>query len=424
MFTFNDLLSNTIDIQGFSHQHRDKLDDCHAQLPNKPILMSECCSCNTMRDQDEGCETAKDNPHYACNQKSFNARCLELLVNASDGVEYSSGTFVWTLFDYYGEPPSHGLTVSSSYGQYDLCGFPKAAATWFRTQWLLTSTSDDAERVDKPFSTGDLNEVYLVESWESPDSWNYTRGNNTRTIHAYTNAPQVELYLNDESRGVLPVHRMTSDNGTYAEFLNVPWAPGTIKVVARAANGTAVAETTKATNTDAHELVLSLDCPSPQTGTGNALYLDGQDVALVRATIVDALGQRVHMASHNISFRVVSGPGRIVGAANGDSKSYQPHHAPWQTAYHGLVRAVIQVTSMAALKDSTKNLFESIDAPSMLSSVEGSYPSFHDNQDIVLEASTAGLDRATLIIPTSTDRRDSVMAVASAGAGMSVDFLH
>ena len=53
MFSFGDLLSNTIDVQGFSHQSRTKLERCHDKLPNKPILMSECCSCNTMRDEDE-----------------------------------------------------------------------------------------------------------------------------------------------------------------------------------------------------------------------------------------------------------------------------------------------------------------------------------------------------------------------------------
>merc|ERR1711988_1092627 len=62
MFTFNDLLSNTIDVQGFSHQSRSKLEACHAALPHKPIYMSECCSCNTYRDEDEGCETLHDNP--------------------------------------------------------------------------------------------------------------------------------------------------------------------------------------------------------------------------------------------------------------------------------------------------------------------------------------------------------------------------
>ena len=103
MFTFHDLLSDTIDVQGFSHRHRDTLDKCHADLPDKPIIQSECCSCNTMRDVDQGRETMSDNPHTPYDQKSFNARCLENLVNASDGTAYSSGTFVWTLLDYYGE---------------------------------------------------------------------------------------------------------------------------------------------------------------------------------------------------------------------------------------------------------------------------------------------------------------------------------
>ena len=106
MFTFGDLLSNTIDVQGFSHQDRKKLDDCHAKLPDKPIYMSECCSCNTYRDEDIGCETLHDNPHSNCTQISFNARCAESnsATNASDAAPYAVGTMVWTLFDYYGEP--------------------------------------------------------------------------------------------------------------------------------------------------------------------------------------------------------------------------------------------------------------------------------------------------------------------------------
>jgi hypothetical protein len=73
-----------------------------SDLPHKPIIQSECSSCNTMRDVDEGCETMDDNPHTICDQKSFNARCLERLVNSSDGTDYASGTFVWTLLNYYG----------------------------------------------------------------------------------------------------------------------------------------------------------------------------------------------------------------------------------------------------------------------------------------------------------------------------------
>ena len=282
MFTFGDLLSNTIDVQGFSHQTRDKLDACHAKLPDKPIYMSECCSCNTMRDEDEGCETTHDNPHNACIQPSFNARCAESnsATNASDGVNYAVGTMVWTLFDYYGEPPVGGATgqgeVSSTYGQYDLCGFPKAAAQWYRTQWLLNI---DNNRTDKTFPTTH-DEVYIVESWESPDAFPSTKGNGSRTIHVYTSARWVELFANGVSQGVLPVRPMVEGPGSYAEFFEVPWKAGNLTAIARA-SGT---PTCAVAPEDAHAKLdcgsstiksvdyagyglLATGCPSPSNGT-------------------------------------------------------------------------------------------------------------------------------------------------------------
>lgn len=98
MFTFNDLLSKTIDVQGFSHQSRGKLDSCHKEMPNKPIFMSECCSCNTMRDENTGIESSDGRSNAV--QKSFNANCVQSQTNASNGADYAVGTMVWTLFDY------------------------------------------------------------------------------------------------------------------------------------------------------------------------------------------------------------------------------------------------------------------------------------------------------------------------------------
>ena len=86
MFTFNDLLSKTIDVQGFSHQGRDKVDACHAAMPAKPIFMSECCSWNTMRGEDYDADGI---------QKSFNGGCQQGQTNASNGVDYVVGTMVW-----------------------------------------------------------------------------------------------------------------------------------------------------------------------------------------------------------------------------------------------------------------------------------------------------------------------------------------
>lgn len=418
MFTFNSLLSDIVDVQGFSHQQRNKLDECHAALPNKPIFMSECCSCNSMRGEDEGCETQRDNPHIECDQKAFNARCLDRLVNASDGVEYSAGTMVWTLFDYYGEPPSAGLTVSSTYGQYDLCGFPKSSAFWFRSQWLLGVPDD---RIDKPFRTQGIHEVHIVESWESPDNWNSTRGNETKVIHAYANAPLIELFVNGKSQGPRKVVPMIMGNsGSYAEWEDAPWQAGTITAVARAANGTQLAKVSRNTNGDVSTLQLTLDCPSETTGTGSALFLDGQDVALVRATVLDTFGQTVHLATSNITFTILNGPGVILGTANGDPKSYQAHTSTSHKAYHGLVRAVVKVTSIAGLPVRQRDLLKIVhghnfDEKSVLSTI--------DRGDIVIEATSPGMRPARLRIPTTTDAAASVMAVAKAGAAQKVHFL-
>ena len=462
MFTFGDLLSNTIDVQGFSHQTREKLDDCHAKLPTKPIYMSECCSCNTMRDEDEGCETKYDNPHNKCIQKAFNARCTEsnAATNASDGAGYAVGTMVWTLFDYYGEPPVGGLEVSSTYGQYDLVGFPKAAAFWYRTQWLLAIKDGP----DKPFATFGKHEVHIVESWESPDAFPSTRGARNRSVHAYTSAPSVELQVNGRSVGTRAVTKMVDGPGSYAEWLTVPWEAGTITAIARDADGEAVASSTRHTNGAADSLTLTIDAPSKATGTGEALLADAQDAALLRASVVDAAGRVMHLSSANVSFRVLSGPGVVVGAHNGDPHSKHPCDATWHPAYHGLVRAVVRVTSAAARPAREVELMGRIDAHgpmstqpeakararglrSFLCTMPAAWYRRWDRSgrcqqaaadasleieaadiatspmEIVVEASSPGFAPAIVSIPVSTDVATAgVMAVAAATAGRPVDF--
>jgi len=315
-----------------------------------------------------------------------------------------------------GEPPSAGLTVSSTYGQFDLCGFPKSAAFWFRSQWLL-DVSDD--RLDKPFPTFGVHEVHLVESWESPDHWNATKGNTTKFIHAYANAPMVELFVNGITQGSRNVVPMAQGPGSYAEW-ETTWAAGAITAVARSTNGTFLSRTTKVTNSGTASLQLSLDCPSEATGTGRALFLDGQDVALVRATIVDSkTGQIMNLATSNVTFSVVSGPGIIQGTANGDPKSYQPHTSTSQTAYHGLVRAVVRVASIAGLPSSQKELLQRVHGSNVFGNTG---PSLTDEEDIVIEATSPGFEPARLQIPTSTDPSTSVLEVAAAEAGQPVDF--
>lgn len=421
MFTFNDLLSNTIDVQGFSHQSREKLETCHAALPHKPIFMSECCSCNTMRDEDVGRETTRDNPHYPQIQESFNARCAEsnTATNASDGVNYAVGTMVWTLFDYYGEPPVGGLEVSSTYGQYDLVGFPKAAAFWYRVQWLLTIKDNP----DKTFPTNNAVEVHLVESWESPDSFPSTRGNTTRDVHAYSNAPEIELFVNGKSQGSRSVIPMRQGPGSYAEWLAVPWEAGELKAVAKDSNGKALATTARNTNRKATKLGLTIDAPSISTGTGTSVLLDGHDVALLRASILDSDGNVKHLATNNVSFRVVSGPGQVQGCGNGDPHAHQPNNVPWHTAYHGLVRAVIRVASVAARPARERAILSTIDAHGPMAAANAASHMDGAGEPIIVEASSPGFTPVQVSIPTSTDATvDGVFAAAEAAAGKPVNF--
>ena len=177
-----------------------------------------------------------------------------------------------------------------------------------------------------------------------------------RSVHVYTSEPFAELLLNGKSLGVQPVTTaILAGQGerSWAQFDDITFEKGNLTALARSSNTTgsaALATHTIHTSTATpSKLVLTVDCPSPRTGTGEALLLDGQDAGLVRAAIVDANGALVRNAATNVSFRVVSGPGRVVGVHSGEQQSHEPTSGvPYHSAYHGLVRAAVMVTSDSA----------------------------------------------------------------------------
>lgn len=80
----------------------------------------------------------------------------------------------------------------------------------------------------------------MVESWESPDAWPSTKGNKTRSIHAYSSAPSIELLVNGKSQGAKSVRPMVEGPGSYAEWTTVPWESGTLTAVVKDASGKSV----------------------------------------------------------------------------------------------------------------------------------------------------------------------------------------
>jgi hypothetical protein len=135
------------------------------------------------------------------------------------------------------------------------------------------------------------------------------------------------------------------------------------------------------------------------------------------------------LSSDNVSFAVVSGPGKLQGTHNGDPHSQLANSAPTHPAYHGLVRAVVRVTSVAARATAERAALAKIDHHGPMAAgastaaaalVEGAQAAA---EPIVVEARAPGLAPARVSIPVSTDvEADGILSVAEAGAGKQVDF--
>ncbi len=395
-------MSLQLDVQGFSHVDTGVFEAYHARWPAKPLVASECCSCETQRGEANDLPFNKTLVFYS----EFNADCVARETNWALGLDYVAGSFVWTAFDYYGEPDSWPH-ISSSFGSYDLAGFPKAAVWWYRSWWLANVSAADAGRPPLPAPSSSLF-VHIVESWRGAPG-------GTRDINVFTNAPVVRLSLNGAPVGQpLPVPPFG-----YARFAKVPYAPGKLLAEALDASGASVLGAHARASWGAPAgIKLTLDAPSPRTGTGGALFLDGGDAALVRATVVDAAGAPCEDSSLRVAFRVTSGPGVVWGTGNGDPANQEPNHAPSRAAYHGLVRAVVRVTQASAVAgggDGALALLAAVNvdagggpASSAIKPLAGPPPL------ITVSASAPGLPAATLDIPTSVADADGVLAVAAA----------
>ena len=241
-------------------------------------------------------------------------------------------------------------------------------------------------------------------------------------IHVYSDTNTVELYVNGASIGqrslVGPSVQAVSAQ-SWAEYRNVQFQRGNLTAVAMDSTGAMLATHTVITSGPPAGIVLSLDSPSATTGTGDALLLDGQDMGLVRATIVDASGHLVADATNNVTFIVISGPGRVFGSHNGDPVSHEPNQAKSHSAYHGLVRALVQVTKDMSSPPWHRARLREIDVDSTVATDDGgSTPT-----EIVVQATAVGLPSATVSIPLSiTAASAGVLEVAAASAGKPVVF--
>ena len=217
---------------------------------------------------------------------------------------YVAGGFVWTGFDYKGEPTPFGWPcVNSHFGILDMCGFPKDNYYYYQSVWG-----------DKPM-------VHVLPHW----NWPGMEGK-TIPVWAYSNAHDVELFLNGRSLGKKAMPRLG-----HLEW-DVQYAPGKLEARGCDEAGKVIATDTVETAGAPAAIKLTTD--------RTRIAPDGEDLTVVEVRVVDARGRVIPTADNLISFDV-KGAGHIAGVGNGDPSSHEPDRASRRHTFNGLAAVLV-----------------------------------------------------------------------------------
>ena len=156
------------------------------------------------------------------------------------------------------------------------------------------------------------------------------------------------------------------------------------------------------------KLELILDVPSNSTGTGTAMFMDGQDVAFVRAQLVDDQGVVVRGQDMNITYSVLSGPIRIVGVGSGNIRNHQAVQGHTYETWQGIGRVVVQATMDCTGQHRELGKFVDVDAPLGTYATSCPFGSF----GVVVIIAKSGVLSATIEIPVSGAASDSPLEAA------------
>jgi beta-galactosidase len=238
-----------------------------------------------------------DHPGWGCT--------AEASLLAVGSAPWIAGEFVWTGFDYIGEPTPYGWPSRSSYfGIIDLAGFPKDRYYLYQSQWT-----------GKPV-------IHLLPHW----NWKGLEGKEI-PVWCFTNAESVELFVNGKSLGS---RDFKGSKSLHLEW-KAPYEPGVLKAVGKKGAQTIIDEVRTAG--EPARLIVRPD--------RKQIAADGEDLSFVEVRIVDKDGNLCPDADNQIAFGL-EGPGAIAGVDNGDPTSHEPFKATTRKAFHGLCLAVIR----------------------------------------------------------------------------------
>lgn len=325
---YNNLIaSNAMDLIGYNYNH-DKWKDFHQTYPGKKLIATETTSALQTRghydmpsDSMRIWPTAWDKPLLTGNADlscSAYDNCYapwgsphEETLKAFMNDPLVSGMYVWTGFDYLGEPTPYEWPARSSYfGILDLAGFPKDVYYLYQSVWT-----------DKPV-------LHLFPHW------NWTHGQTIDVWAYYSQADEVELYLNGVSLG-----KKIKTGNELKIVWKVKYEAGTLKAVSRK-NGETVLEQTIHTAGKPAKLVMVADRPQ--------IHADGKDLSYVTVKVTDQEGNLIPDADHLISYKL-SGEARLAGLDNGQPTSHESFKGSAHKVFNGLALAIIQSGNKASV---------------------------------------------------------------------------
>ncbi|MDA3816356.1 MAG: DUF4982 domain-containing protein [Prolixibacteraceae bacterium] len=279
-------ISKHIEVMGFNYLNHGSTDGYHEEFPDKPSLGTEEGSTNTTR----GVYFDNDKKQHiaAYDRMTWNGffPSIEYCWNHYDSRDYLAGMFIWTGFDYRGEPTPYGWpSIHSYFGMYDVCGFPKDNVWYLKSWW------------------GNEPVLHLLPHW----NWKGKEGDTIKVV-AYSNCDEVELYVNNKSVG-----RKIMEHNSHIDWM-VPYEAGKLEATGYRDGKAFMTETVETTG---EPEALQLEAHKSE------FKADGKDLAIISVSTTDKEGRTVPVAENLVEFSI-EGPGKIIGVGNGDNTCLEP----------------------------------------------------------------------------------------------------
>ena len=342
--------AQVMDVPGFNYRVQ-KYEKNLSQLWQGFLLGSETASTVSSRGVYKFPVVVTDNSQYSSWAKNYDPDAIKKADGqcSSYDVEYCSwsnlpdddwrwqddkdwviGEFVWTGFDYLGEPTPYDEywpSRSSYFGICDLAGLPKDRYFLYRSHWNKNQHT-----------------IHLLPHW----TWGKERKGEITPVYCYTDYPEAELFLNGKSQGRIKKVKESRLDRYRLRWNDVRYEPGELKVVVYDENGRQAG--TKTLKTASKPARLQCDVWTQQSNQspltsggagGGSLSADGQDLAFVTVSLTDAQGTLIPDAQDQLTFEV-SGAGSFRAVCNGDATSLESFTAPTMRLFNGQLVVIVQ----------------------------------------------------------------------------------